>query len=57
MSECKLHNKPLPCEECQAEQQKKQEYYDPDSCLGDYTSCDHNCENCTTPDEDEWEEE
>lgn len=47
------HELSCQCDRCrelreqeQAEQQKKQELYDPDSCLSDQTQCDHDCENC-----------
>ena len=45
--ECQVHHKKLPCDECKAEQQKKQELYDPDPCGGNSTHCDGDCDNCS----------
>lgn len=48
IEECQVHHKKLPCEECKAEEQKKQELYDPEiaSC-GDPYDCDGDCDNCS----------
>ena len=45
--ECQIHHKKLPCDECKAEQQKKQELYDPNPCGGNSTHCDGDCDNCS----------
>lgn len=60
MTECEIHHKPLPCEDCKAEQQKKEELYNPNTCadMGDpgcsYPDCD-GCEVSWDDDEeDDW---
>ncbi len=35
---------------------KYDQFYDPDSCPGDPSQCDHDCDNCSAWDDDEEEE-
>jgi len=60
--ECEIHHKKLPCEDCQAEQQKKELIYDPDldspCSYCDCSSCyygDYRCQDDDFEDEDDWE--
>jgi hypothetical protein len=40
MTECPKHHKPIPCEECKSEEQKKAELYDPQQI------CHEDCDAC-----------
>jgi len=51
--ECKMHNQKLPCRECEAEQQKKQEYYEPNQVCA---YCGET-EDCVCSDADEYDGE
>jgi hypothetical protein len=59
VKKCEIHNKDLPCVECQAEQQKKRELYDPDTCPDqDEPGCTYPvCHDCNIDygyDEEDW---
>ncbi len=43
----------------EAMKQKHDQFYDPNSCLGDSSLCDHDCDNCPAGEEDDedWEDE